>query len=107
MINLIFSVYDEKARAYLPPFYFNQVGQATRVFTDCVNSDEHQFGNHPHDYTLFQLGTYNDENAEIASHAPKSLGNGVEFISQPVPGELPNAQISDATQLPERPEGGD
>ena len=57
MKHNIFSVYDEKAQAFLPPFFLPEVGMATRIFGDCVNSDEHQFGKHPTDYTLFHLGS--------------------------------------------------
>lgn len=78
----IFSVYDEKAEIYHPPFYYNQVGQALRTFTDCINSADHQFGAHPSDYSLFLLGSFSDQNGHFDAHAPKSLGNGVEFIAR-------------------------
>lgn len=78
----IFSVYDVKAEIYHPPFYYNQVGQALRTFTDCINSNDHQFGAHPSDYSLFLLGSFDDGHGIFKSHAPKSLGNGVEFIAR-------------------------
>lgn len=48
-----FSVYDIKAAAYLPPFFLPTVGMATRTFSDCANSHDHQFGRNPADYILF------------------------------------------------------
>jgi len=80
MILNLFSVYDQKAQAYLPPFYLGQIGQATRIFTDCCNSKDHQFGAHPQDYTLFHLGEWDDNNCEHTIAAPQLLGNGVEFL---------------------------
>lgn len=81
MIYNVFSVYDEKAQAFLPPFILPKVAQAKRIFSDCINSDDHQFGNHPDDYTLFRLGTFNDEDGQfLLERAKQSLGNGVEFI---------------------------
>ena len=54
----MFSVYDEKARAYLPPFILPEIGMATRTFGDCINSEQHQFGKHPSDYTLFKIADF-------------------------------------------------
>jgi len=82
MNHKIFAVHDVKAKAYLPPFFMPQTGMATRIFTECVNSAEHQFGKHPADYTLFQIGEFEDHNATINPMTPKSLGSGVEFVQE-------------------------
>lgn len=89
MPQLLFTVHDVKAGTYLPPFFVPARGLATRAFTDCINSKEHQFGKHPHDYTLFYLGEFDEETAEFALVPPQSMGNGVEFIeTQPSPSEI-------------------
>jgi hypothetical protein len=81
MIHKIFSIYDQKARAYLPPFYMHQTEMAIRVFSDCINSDNHQFAKHPADYTLFELGTFDDEHAKLDTYeAPTLLNNGIELV---------------------------
>lgn len=83
MIYEVFSVHDIKAQAYLPPFILPKVAQAKRVFSDCVNSDEHQFGKNPEDYTLFRLGNFNDETGQfLLERSTQSLGNGLEFVRQ-------------------------
>jgi len=82
MKHLLFTIYDEKADVFMPPFFVPAVGLATRAFSDCINSDSHAFGKHPSDYTLFQIGEFDDAVAEITNHTKKSLGNGVEFISK-------------------------
>lgn len=81
MIRKVFSVYDEASGAYLPPFHLNTVGQAVRAITDCVNDQNHEFGRHPSDYTLFQLGEY-DDTTGIFTNEKKPLGNLVEFRTQ-------------------------
>lgn len=102
----IFTVYDEKAKAYLPPFFMNQEGQARRTFGDCINSDKHNFGQHPSDYTLFCLGTFEDDDAtHQLKSAPQSLGNGVEFIELTSQG-AENAQVSDEIEVPRHSQGG-
>lgn len=81
MKHLLFTVYDEKAEVFTAPFFVPTVGLATRAFTDCINSDEHHFGKHPHDYTLFSLGSFEDADASIDFERKKSIGNGVEFLN--------------------------
>lgn len=75
----MYSVHDEKAQAFLTPFFMLHDGQAIRTFEDCINSRDHQFSHHPSDYTLFKIGTFNDQGAALTDTTPISLGNGVEF----------------------------
>lgn len=97
MIHRMFTIYDEKAKAYLPPFFLPESGMATRVFADCVNSDTHQFGKHPSDYTLFTLGGWDDTTAELnLLNRSLSLGNGVEFLAP-----FKTLETDDAGQLQE------
>lgn len=80
MIYNVFSIYDEKAEAFLPPFVLPKEAQALRLFSDCVNSATHQFGQNPADYNLFRLGTWNDENGQyVLERTQHCLGNGVAF----------------------------
>jgi len=80
MKHRIFTVFDVKAQAYLPPFCLHERGLAIRAFADCVNSKDHQFGKHPGDYTLFEMGSFDDSKAVIDSHAAEKVVNGVEVI---------------------------
>lgn len=87
MIHKIFSVHDQKAAAYLPPFYMPTKGMAVRLFKDCCNDPNHQFRAHPGDYTLVELGEFNDTSAQFDIHTIAiTLGSGLEFKDTP---ELP------------------
>lgn len=91
----VFSVYDSKAEAYLPPFILPKIAQAKRIFEQCVNSPEHQFGAAPADYTLFRLGNFDDANGQfLLARATESLGNGVEYRlpDHPISPELGNGE---------------
>lgn len=79
MIHLKFTIYDTKAEAYLPPFILPTRAMAIRIFTDCCNDDGHAFGKHPHDYTLFQCGTFDDNTAHEVLKL-EAIGNGVEYV---------------------------
>lgn len=83
MIHLIYTVYDQKAEAYLQPFFVQTEGLAIRSFSDCVNSDSHQFGKHPEDYTLIELGTFDDNGPTFDTLViPKTVGTGLDFITK-------------------------
>ena len=58
MILGMYAVYDEKAAAFLTPFFMSTDGQAVRVFSDCVDDANHQFARHPMDYTLYKVGAF-------------------------------------------------
>ena len=82
MIHKIFSIHDNAAKAYLLPFFLPTLGLATRTFSDCINDDTHAFGRNPKDYTLFEIGTWNDATAEVDYLTPyENHGNGVEFLT--------------------------
>lgn len=76
----IFSIFDSKADAYINPFFLPNQALAMRAFADCVNSESHQFGMNPHDYTLFLVGSFDSDSGTFETHSPRSLGNGVEFV---------------------------
>jgi len=81
MKHKMFSVFDVKAMCYLPPFCLPETGMALRVFGDCVNSSDHQFGKHPGDYTLFELGSF-DDSVCVVSCTPSAVKvvNGLEVV---------------------------
>lgn len=60
MMFKVFSMWDEKAKCFLPPFVLPQTGQAVRAVADCVRDPNHQFGKNPHDYALFQVAQWDD-----------------------------------------------
>lgn len=81
MKHNIFTVFDQKAKAHLPPFFLPEIGMAERTFADCCNDKEHQFGKHPEDYTLMRIGTFDDQTAYIKIlEVPEVLGTGVKYV---------------------------
>lgn len=98
MIHQIFTIHDAKAAAYLPPFILPNAEMAKRIFTDCVNSEDHQFAKHPEDYTLFRLGTFDDNSAQyMLTEGIHSEGNGLEFITHELQPFMPDDKNDDQT----------
>jgi hypothetical protein len=80
MIHKVFSIRDSAADAYLPPFILPKSEMAKRIFGQCVNSDDHQFAKSPEDYTLFEIGTFDDELGQLGVYrSQENLGNGINY----------------------------
>lgn len=80
MITKIYTVYDSKLDAYMTPFFMQSKGAAIRAFSDTVNEPNSPFYKHPADFTLFEIGEYDDATAKITSaQALQSLGTALEF----------------------------
>lgn len=65
MLHRMYTVYDAKAEHYLLPFFVRAHGHAVRLFTESANTPDHEFCKHAEDYTLFQMGVYDDESARF------------------------------------------
>lgn len=61
----IYCIYDSKAEAYNDPVYFQNDQVAMRAAVDLVSQGDNQIRNHPQDFTLFKIGEYDDETAQI------------------------------------------
>lgn len=111
MEHRIFAIYDQKAFAYLPPFTLPRAEMAERTFGECINSNTHQFGKHPADYTLFELGSYDDNSGQLTPHlAPLVVGSGVEYLQRLPTAETPTHDninaLSDGPPVQPSPVGG-
>ena len=78
MIHRVFSVYDAAAKAYLPPFFLPATGMAIRTFSDAVNDPAHQFHRHASDYTLMEIGSFNDSIGVLTCETPVKVIGGLE-----------------------------
>ena len=67
MIMQIFSVYDTASGSFARPMFVASRGVALRVFSDEVNrkADDNMLFNHPEDFQLFHLGSYDDHDGSI------------------------------------------
>lgn len=61
MITSVFAIYDSKAKAFMVPFFQASVATGMRAFTMAVNDPNTVLYKHPEDFTLFHLGSFDDE----------------------------------------------
>lgn len=97
MKQLIFTVYDQKAHAYTPPFFIHTAEMALRGFGDAVNDppgpNQHAFAKHPEDYSLYCLGSFNDTSAhfELKKEA-ELITKGIHLVKTRVIPETPKLE---------------
>lgn len=79
----VFTIFDSKTESYVAPFFMLARGEAIRAFTDTVNDSSIPPGKYPEDFTLFELGTFDESSCKFVLYStPISLGCGVEFVKQ-------------------------
>ncbi|AXH77096.1 MAG: nonstructural protein [Microviridae sp.] len=82
MLLKVFAIYDSKVEAYMSPIFVPSRGQALRSFIDAAQDTTNNLGKHPADFTLFEIGVFDDSNATFDCHiSPISLGNALELLS--------------------------
>lgn len=80
----LYSVYDSVAEVWGKPFPMKNKGEAIRGFTQAVNDQSTQLYLHPEDYTLFEIGEWDDDTGTIIMHPAKiSCGVAIEYKSSP------------------------
>ncbi len=71
---LALTVYDEKAECFGHPFFVSAIGIGTRMMATWVTNPDSIMEKHPNDFTLYQVGTWNDSEAKFENLAtPKFI----------------------------------
>jgi len=68
----MYSVFDRKAKIYNTPVFLHNTGVACRAFGELANNPDHQYGKHPGDYELWEIGIYDDSAALVEPHIEKT-----------------------------------
>lgn len=76
----MFSIYDAKAAAYLPPWFVPNVSVAVRSFSNCANDPGHAFCINAEDYTLYHFGSFENESGKVDLFADAHvIGKALQF----------------------------
>lgn len=83
MVLKIFSVYDSKVEAYTIPQFFDSTGRALRALMNELDQPQSAMAKYPADFTLFEIGEYDDKKCEIKMYEAKiNLGCALEFSTR-------------------------
>lgn len=65
----MYSIYDKQACFYYPPFFAKTDSEAMRMIHDVVvYGDESMLRNHPSDFTLNSIGSFDDNSGIFTSN---------------------------------------
>lgn len=97
----MFAIYDVKGQFFSQPFVAATNAAGMRQFGDLVNNPNTLFAAHPKDYALYEIGSYDDQTADLQKHKTNTmLAMGNDFIQKPV-GSItpePNGILQEAVQ---------
>lgn len=80
MKKKIFAVYDSKAEAYVDFWLSPTTATAVRAFEAAAQDEGHEFHQFAADYTLMELGEWDNLNAEFTiRNAPFNLGTALTY----------------------------
>jgi hypothetical protein len=77
----IYTIFDSASAAYMRPFFAQSDGQATRSFGDIARDEKHEIGKHPEDYSLWRIGTFDDNSSEINPETKTCLATALELVA--------------------------
>lgn len=84
----VFSVYDSKAEAYLPPWVAQTTAVALRRFEATAQDSNSDFSRFAGDYTIFEIGEWDEDGGSIVMYEAKhNLGTALQFSQKPINGE--------------------
>jgi len=85
VIQLVFSVLDDKACYFSSPFCAKNEQVAIRMFSDAAQDSRSEIGKHGSDFSLHALGTFDDSSGKMESFlVPKFLVRAISFINKEV-----------------------
>lgn len=76
----IFAVYDNKAEAFMQPFFAETVGLALRAFQQNTENPDSVLYKYPNDFVLYEIGTFDDITGSLNNYEQnKNLGMAIEY----------------------------
>lgn len=84
MLLYAYSIFDNKALQYHPPFFASTHGAAVRSLSDLANDLQTNIGRHPSDYVLYCVGQYDDAKGMMIPYAPlEHVVDAVALVKRP------------------------
>lgn len=78
----VISVQDSIASAFLQPAYARTTAEAIRIFESHCRDPKSQFALHPSDYSLYEIGTFDEISGEIKPTTPiVFISRATEFVT--------------------------
>ena len=105
MLLLMYSVHDSVSGVYDRPFVARAEGDAVRSFGDIANDKDHPIGKHAEHFSLFHVGTWNDNTGKVDPCAPTHVVNAIDLVNYDRPSMHPGLEPEIVETLPSKMNG--
>ncbi len=78
----IYAIFDQCSGIYEKPFFSTADALVKREFQDVAMDAESKLSKHPEHYSLWRLGTFDDNTGKLLDETNECLWTGAEAISQ-------------------------
>lgn len=83
MVLIVVGIRDTAVDAFMRPWFVPSTGMAIRSFQDEVRNAESPMAKHPADYTLFQLGSFDEDSGKFENlDSPRQLVRGLDVAKE-------------------------
>jgi len=82
MLHQIFTIRDNKAEFFHPPFFQRTYGEAERNFRQLAHDGKSTISQNPEDFDLYHVGEYDDQTGKIDPIPPKHIIKAVNTIGK-------------------------
>lgn len=76
---IMVAIHDSKSESFGRPLFVRAYGEAERSFAQVVNDGKSDYALHAADFTLFEVGAFDDCTGVVTSVTPRSLGAAVTY----------------------------
>ena len=81
MRHNVYTIYDRASVHYMRIFQAKAHGEVLRAFSDMAMNKDHEIGAHPEDYSLWFIGTFDDNTGELVRSDFECLGKAHEIVA--------------------------
>ena len=90
-----YAIFDTCSGIYEKPFFSTTDELVKREFQDVATTKDHPINNHPEHYSIWRLGTFDNNTGKIMDEQNECLGQAVEAIFQATTvNEIPPTQAN-------------
>lgn len=80
-MHVVVALYDLKAEFYGNPAIFRSDADAARSLFDVFANKDTLPGQHPEDFALFRIGTFDNQTGAIVPCTPVQVTTGMEYLA--------------------------
>lgn len=88
----MYAIFDTAAEAYMTPWFMVNRATALRAFNQLAKDNQSQVFKSPNDYVLYEIGTWDDNTAEMDEVKLTNLGHPTKELT-PVEKVMTNRNI--------------